>query len=234
MIHTFIHALFASGDVFEIRAPRCLDRPNSDFRSTTAGYFTYESIDAACKAIEALDASGLSPGTYVTLNPVNPALLARSANRLQTKSKHTTADADTVSRRHLLIDCDPVRPADVSATDTEIALAAAKADAVRSHLTGEGWPEPIRVMSGNGHHLIYRIDIPRDDGGLVQRVLEGLAARFDDDYVKIDKSVYNAARITKIPGTMARKGDDLRGVAGVEDRPHRRAALLAVPEAMLA
>ncbi|MCC6426647.1 MAG: DUF3987 domain-containing protein [Phycisphaerales bacterium] len=217
------------GDVFEVRAPKCQERAGSDFRSTAAGYFTYDSIDAAAQAIEALDASRLAPGIYTTLNPVNPALLARSANRLQPKAKATTSDSDIVIRRHLLIDCDPLRPADISSTDAELALAAAKAEAVQGYLADLGWPAPIRVMSGNGHHLIHQIDLPRDDGGLVQRVLEGLAARFDDRHVKIDKSVFNAARITKIPGTMARKGDDFRGTPGVEDRPHRRAELLSIP-----
>ncbi|MCC6427041.1 MAG: DUF3987 domain-containing protein [Phycisphaerales bacterium] len=232
-ISRFLRAMFGAGDVFEVRAPKCQERAGSDFRSTTAGYFTYDSIDAAAQAIVALDASGLAPGIYVTLNPVASALLARSANRLQAKAKTLTADADIVVRRHLLIDCDPVRPADISSTDAELALAAAKAEAVQGYLADLGWPAPIRVMSGNGHHLLYQIDLPRDDDGLVQRVLGGLAEKFDDEKVKIDRSVHNPARITKIPGTMVRKGDDLRGVPGIEDRPHRRSELLSLPDEMI-
>ena len=79
--------------------------------------------------------------------------------------------------------------------------------------------------SGNGYHLLYRIDLPAADGGLVERVLKSLAARFDNEHVKIDQSVYNPARICKLPGTMARKGDH------TEARPHRRAKLLEVPAA---
>ena len=40
-------------------------------------------------------------------------------------------------------------------------------------------------MSGNGVHLFYRIDLPADDGGLVERALQTLAARFNGDGVKI-------------------------------------------------
>ena len=62
-----------------------------------------------------------------------------------------------------------------------------------------------------------------DDGGLVQHVLQALDARFSTERVKIDTSVYNAARICKVYGTLARKGDNR------PDRPHRRAKILEVP-----
>jgi hypothetical protein len=42
--------------------------------------------------------------------------------------------------------------------------------------------------------------------------------------VKIDASVFNAARIWKLPGTMACKGADM------PDRPHRIARLIEVPK----
>jgi hypothetical protein len=54
-------------------------------------------------------------------------------------------------------------------------------------------------------------------------VLLALAQRFDTDAVKIDRAVFNASRICKVPGTVARKGDNTK------DRPHRRARLLEVP-----
>jgi hypothetical protein len=58
----------------------------------------------------------------------------------------------------------------------------------------------------------------------VKRCLEALAARFDDDAVKVDRTVHNPARISKLPGTLCCKGDN------TGDRPHRRAGLLHVPE----
>jgi hypothetical protein len=50
-------------------------------------------------------------------------------------------------------------------------------------------------------------------------LLHRLADRFDNDVVKIDTSVYNASRITKVVGTVARKGAE--GPA----RPYRVAKL---------
>jgi hypothetical protein len=54
--------------------------------------------------------------------------------------------------------------------------------------------------------------------------LKVLAARFDDEAVKVDITVGNAARIWKPYGTKARKGD------GTGDRPHRLAQILIAPK----
>lgn len=53
--------------------------------------------------------------------------------------------------------------------------------------------------------------------------LEALAARFDDALVKVDRTVYNASRILKVYGTVARKG------ANTIERPHRLARIIEVP-----
>src|SRR5205823_5386599 len=97
--------------------------------------------------------------------------------------KHTTTDAEIVHRRHLVFDADPVRPAGVSATKGEKELAAARIRNLVAHLTELGWPEPIPADSGNGFHAIYRIDLPRDDGGLVQRVLKAADNIYSDNSV---------------------------------------------------
>ncbi|MBX3402998.1 MAG: hypothetical protein KF699_06240 [Phycisphaeraceae bacterium] len=228
-VEDFLRQMFRPGDVFEVRAPKCADKPGGTFRATVSGYYTYEQIGKAAKDITDLNVRGVAPGIYITMNPVAPALLARANCKLEHRAKSTTADADVVARRWLLIDCDPVRPSDISATEGELALAQERARAVREWLAARGWPDPIEVMSGNGAHLLFAVDLPTDDGGLCKGVLAALAERFDDEHVKIDRSVFNAARITKVAGTMARKGENLRGVQGVEDRPHRRAAVIAAP-----
>jgi hypothetical protein len=126
-------------------------------------------------------------------------------------------------RRWLLIDADPVRDPLISATDQEKQNARDTVLAVREYLRSRAWPEPFLADSGNGYHLLYRIDLPADDVGTVERILKALAARFDSDQVKIDQKVFNPARICKLPGTLARKGDN------TPQRPHRRAKLLEGP-----
>ena len=60
----------------------------------------------------------------------------------------------------------------------------------------------------------------------MQRVLEGLAFLFDDDRVKIDTSVFNPGRITRLYGTPNRKGDHAPHL----DMPHRKARVLSAPD----
>lgn len=158
------HALrlwFQAGDVFEVRV---LDAVSADYRREhiESGYFDYEHISAVPEALKRL----LSfRGVYVTVNPVNPDLLARAVNRLRPAGRNpTTADTDIVRRRWLLIDCDPKRSSGVSSTKAEHESALAKAREIRDGLSSLGWPDPIMTDSGNGAQLMYRIDLPADDG----------------------------------------------------------------------
>jgi hypothetical protein len=57
-------------------------------------------------------------------------------------------------------------------------------------------------------------------GDAVELFLKGLAERFNNEMVGIDTSVFNPSRITKVIGTMSRKG------VASEDRPYRIARLL--------
>ena len=98
---------------------------------------------------------------------------------------------------------------------------------MRDDLRGKGWPEPIVADSGNGGHLMYAIDLPAEDGGLVERCLNSLAARFSDEMVTIDTSVFNPARIWKLYGTAACKGDH------TTDRPHRMSWIVSTGESVV-
>lgn len=218
-----IHALrlwFQAGDVFEVRV---LDAVSADYRREhiESGYFDYEHISAVPEALKRL----LSfRGVYVTVNPVNPDLLARAVNRLRPAGRNpTTADTDIVRRRWLLIDCDPRRASGVSSSNSEHESALAKAREIRDGLSSLGWADPIMTDSGNGAQLMYRIDLPADDGELVRRVIDEIA-KASSEQVAIDTSVHNPARIWRLPGTMNCKGDS------IPERPHRMARILEEPQ----
>jgi hypothetical protein len=106
-------------------------------------------------------------------------------------------------------------------------LALARRDAIRQYLTEEcGWPEPLaETMSGNGGALLYDIDLPNDAAAtdLVQRVLAALDALFSDERVTVDAGNYNAARLTKVVGSVAAKGDHFPGHGDEAARPYRMA-----------
>jgi hypothetical protein len=204
--------------VFEVRA---LDAQLSTNRrtATISGYFN--NPDACIAELGKLIGA---KGIYVTLNPVNPALLARCANRLDYAQKNaTTNDQHILQRRWLLLDVDAERPSGISASDSEKEAAHKKAREIRDHLKGRGWLSVVAADSGNGYHLLYRVDLPCDDGKVLERVLAALAVRFDGDGVKLDRSVHNAARIIRLYGTLAAKGDN------TEERPHRMSKILLSP-----
>jgi putative DNA primase/helicase len=190
-------------------------------KGTISGYFS--TLDAAVCAVEKADADLKGSSTfYATLNPVTHEVHARAANRLKPFAEYTTKDAEILRRSYLLLDFDPVRPAGVSSTETELALALARRDEIVAWLTGtQDWPAPLRAMSGNGGHALYRIDLPNDNAArdLVRGCLDVLSRQFATPAVAIDRTVFNAARICKLYGTIARKGDP------TPDRPHRRAEI---------
>ena len=175
----------------------------------------YQSDDLSRMALDALQVGRGAKGVYWLMNPL-PADWEGG----------TAKDGDIVRRRWLLVDCDPKRKGTVSSTDAEKELAYEKAFAVATFLESLGWPMPIIADSGNGCHLLYRIDFPADDGGLVARVLKALARQFTDNAVDIDIKVGNASRICKLYGSVAAKGEN------TPDRPHRVSKITTIPESL--
>lgn len=211
--------LLAPDQVFEVRALGVQARYGGPY--TSSGFF--QAADLA-PAVDAASSLTTARGIYFTLNPIAPALYARRAGRMDRAQKgESVSDSDVLCRRWLLVDVDPDRPSGIASTDNEHDAAHRKACAIRDHLSALRWPAPIYADTGNGAAMLYRIDLPADDGGLVERILKRLAAEFNDDQIEVDEKVFNAARIWKIPGTVNRKGDD------TSERPHRLARLLEVP-----
>jgi hypothetical protein len=195
--------LFADGDHHELRA-----LPSKKSRLVNRE----RAVDGAVRVTEG------ARGIYYTLNPVLASLGDRAAK-----------DGDVLRRRWIMVDVDPVKPdahADDSATDGEKEQAGLVATRIVDDLRGRGWPAPVTIDSGNGYHLLYRVDLPNDDASksLVKRVLKVLANAHDNAAARVDQKVFNAARIAKLPGTWARKG------AHSIDRPHRLCMLDTVPE----
>ena len=196
-----LKTLFAPDAVVEIRVI------HKNRKRTDAGYFDgahrSDLISAAIKANKA------GVNVYVTLNPIDSQLLGRFHNRLQEYARATATDNDVIRRSWLLIDIDPARPTDTAATDEQLQLAKAQALNVYKFLQKAGWPRPVCGESGNGVHLLYPVDLSNDNEttDLIKSILNTLADRFDTEAVKIDRAVFNAARITKLYGTVSTKGD---------------------------
>ena len=91
-------------------------------------------------------------------------------------------------------------------------------------LMAMGFAEPVVADSGNGYHLLFKIHASTDDRQVLADFLAVLDMWFSTDTVKIDTAVFNPARITKLYGTVARKG------ANTPDRPHRPSRIIRKPD----
>ena len=174
----------------------------------------YESLDACKKAfeVEALTLNDRGYNVYIVMNPISKSFKGRSVS-----------DADISHRDLILIDIDRAQKAKEPATDDDVEAANQLAEEIMGYLEHLEWPDPIRVMSGNGHHLYYvmpEFENDEESKKFVQSFLKSLAEKFDNDIVKVDTSVFNASRITKVVGTIARKGTESEG------RPYRMACML--------
>lgn len=175
--------------------------------------FSGSDIDAAtCWVDDHADADGI----YYTLNNISPTLATGAKN------------ADIIRRRWLLIDVDRIKTAEnlkQSATAAEHEAARAMSADVAAELSARQWPMPVIIDSGNGYHLIFRIDLENDDAAreLCHDFLHTLSRRFDGDRGAIGRECHDARRIAKLPGTWARKG------ANTTDRPHRMAKIIFAP-----
>ncbi len=215
LIRHALSVLAQPGQTIELRIP------GMQGKRTDSGYFN----DPDKLADAAVNYDNRVEGIYITVNPVNPALLARSSNRVKEYAKQTTSDKDVLRRRWIFIDFDPVRPAGISSSDAESSAALERAAACRDRLAARSIPT-VLANSGNGTHLLIPIDWPNDDASatLIKEFLALLDGKFSDEQVKVDTGMIGASHLIKLYGTMARKGDC------IPERPHRRSALLNIPE----
>ena len=207
--------------VIELRALNYSGRKNNIF----SGYFDQEEPFVEAAKLASLNGSGV----YCTINVCNPQILARCANRAQEFAEITTSDRDIVRRRYIPIDLDPVRPAGTSSSDEQHEAAIQRGYEVYHFIKDNQWKEePIMVDSGNGSHLLipYDCDNNEETKQFTIGLLNALAQRFNDSQIKVDESVFNAARIMRLPGTMNRKGDNLTKY------PHRLCKILHVPDGL--
>ena len=214
-------SLFLDGSgagIVELRVPK------AGYDGTISGYFS----DPGALARAAVSVCGKGPGVYVTLNRVPSDLLGRANNRVKTKADTLTTDRDITRRVWLLLDFDPIRPAGISSTAREHDLAILVATEAAASLAANAWPAPVLADSGNGCHLLYRIDLPNDQAStdLIKSVLKAAFQRFGTSEIDVDIAVYNASRISKLYGTPAQKGDS------TEDRPHRVSRILSRPDVL--
>jgi hypothetical protein len=172
-------------------------------------------VDSAVK----LNRAGYN--VYTCFNPVSTFFGGNELNGLAVK------DVDIVRRRFLLVDVDRADTGAPATSDELDEVFQVAGEIERDYFFSKGL-NPITVNSGNGAHIYIPIDLPNDEASkfLCQKVLQALAAKYDTSTVKVDTSVFNAGRITKVPGSIARKGLEVEDPTGFQERCYRMAAFV--------
>lgn len=189
-----------------------------------SGYFrTCNELLDAIKPYTELDDEQL----YFVLNKIDDACYGRQQSGKIVKSpKITTNDGDIVRRKWVMCDFDPVRKSGTNSSNEELEFAHKRAQDVFRFLRDRGFEEPVICMSGNGWHLMYKIDedVSEETKATIVGFYKYLAKEYSDDKVDFDQKNFNEARICKLYGTTAKKG------ANLQDRPWRESKIVYVPK----
>lgn len=168
--------------------------------------------------IEDLDELCDDPSVYVHLNPATKRINSKVPAR------------EILRRRWLFLDIDPHKPhehKDNPASDAEHEATRQAAETVRLHLASLGWPAPVLIDSGNGYYLLWRVHLPNDKQtqAVVRRWTQHMGSLVST-LASVDRSVHNADRVARLPGTLNRKG------VQSDDRPWRPCRLVFVPDTL--
>ncbi len=210
-----IDVFFPDDKLVEVRS-----FPTGRYKKTLSGYFRNKS-----NLIEQLQKYPENT-FYFVLNSIKDECYSREQNEQILDSKYTTSDKDISGINWLLIDVDPVRGTGISSDDEEKEEAKNVILQVYRYLKQMGFSRPVSADSGNGYHLLYKIDLTNTPEcvELIKNVLLVLDMLFSNDRAEVDTSVFNPSRITKLYGTVARKGADTK------ERPHRDSHIVKKPK----
>ena len=192
---------------------RIIDDKNG--KKTYSGY--YKNIDKLIQDIKPHNDKNI----YFVLNSIKEACYSREQREVLVPTTVTTSDGDIENRDWILLDFDPKRPSKVSSSDLEKEKSAILVKKVYKFLKDIGFYTIIGADSGNGQHLLIKINLKNtpENTELVRNFINTIHTLFSDEFTDIDTSVFNAARICKLYGTISRKGRN------TEERPHRESRL---------
>ncbi len=193
----------------------------SDEFGTESGYFS--DMETLLQAIARYDNFNI----YYSINEVKSACSARKQyNQIMRVKRDATSDSDISHRWWLPIDVDAERTSGVSSTDEEKEAAHQLAGKVYTLLRNEGFADPVVCDSSSGYHIMYPIDLDNTPANTetIKKFLSVLSDEVSNDKAHVDKVLFNASRILRMPGTFGRKGRN------TDERPHRLAHILTVPD----
>ena len=189
-----------------------------------SGYF--KSFDNLCKQLEPYTEMD-DEQIYFVMNKIKDDCYARPQCEKFVKSpKSTTKDDETIIRKWLLCDFDPVRLPNISSSNEQFELAHKKAQDVYRFLRDKGFGDCVIAISGSGWHILIPVNIPcnEETDKIVKDFYTYMGSVFSDDKVEFDEKVYNRSRITKLYSTYAKKG------ANLPTNPWRQSKIVYIPK----
>jgi len=173
----------------------------------------YSSLEDCKRAFEtrALQLNEAGYNVYIVMNPIKCEFMGGAAD-----------DKDILCRRLLLVDIDRSGNSSEPANQAELDAAQTLALQIKEFLAQRAFSAPIMVMSGNGYHLYYGlVDLENTPSAAneIRATLHTLSRLFNNVEVSVDTTVFNASRVTKVPGTLMRKG------VASDKRPYRIAVV---------
>ena len=218
-ISSFIEYMYPDNEAFEL----CVMQSGPG--NISSGY--YKDKKAAVQAI--MEAESRRPyGIFICANPLNDSSISGPVDNERIRGGNRSKDKDISRYNHLIVDLDPVRKSNTSATRKQHKAATSLAREIEATMSKRaGWPIPALLDTGNGAMLLYKVDLDNTSENVkkIRRCLDTLADEFSTKSVKVDVSVGNPGRLIRVPGTMNRKG-----TADDAIRPHRRAKLIKRPK----
>lgn len=200
--------IIAPSQVFEVRVLGV--KKNNGYGNLSA-FGIFDAVGDAASEISKFVKTHTYSGMYFTPNPLDESVMCRRPNMLDVGSRDDgmAKDADVTAIHWLLVDFDPVRPSGTTASDQQVddvmsvsrMMYAPFCDALHAH--------PLVLFSGNGIHMMWRVDLRTDESPLLSRCLfkmQSMLSEVTEKSVKIDIVNSNPARIWKVPGSYARKG----------------------------
>ncbi len=218
-IRKTISVLKPQGELFEVRL--------IDNKWNASGYFS--DADTLLREMKRIKPRQ-NANYYFTLNIVKDECYSRKQrDRLVEYASPNTSDLEIARLIWLMVDFDPKRASGVSSSDEQLEQAHKKAGDVYRYLCGRGWTKPVVAMSGNGYHLLYRVELlnTKENVERLKNCLLALHMLFSDDEIEIDLKTFNPARVCKLYGTISKKG------ASTSERPHRMSRLVHYPDQIL-
>jgi hypothetical protein len=226
-IRLAISLLFKPGDLIEYRVKRA----EEGWRG-----FYYNDHEKLAETVNRLNNDPRVVASYYVINPIRPSLprergitvnpdAATVDSIVDGPTQQLTKNTDIDTLNWMFIDVDTIRAVGFehdSSTAEEKAATKKVAISVLEYLEEKGWPQPLLGDSGNGYHILCRVNMMNSDHNIHMLVdcLKALAKKFDSPAATIDAAVFNASRLTRAYGSTTRKGKE------TPERPYRRNRLI--------